>query len=70
MKTCKYEMPFPSEHPFNGTVLCGAYSESKLPNGKLWAHYPVCRNENCPLKHPELLGDQQSLSVKAKTLKT
>lgn len=60
MKTCKYEMPFPSEHPFNGTVLCGAYSESKLPNGKLWAHYPKCTSENCPLKHPELLGDQQS----------
>ena len=35
MKTCKYEMPFPSEHPFNGTVLCGAYSESKLPNGHI-----------------------------------
>ena len=70
MGTCKYEMPFPSEPPFSGKVLCGAYSESKLPNGKLWAHYPVCRNENCPLKHPELLGDQQSQRGKAKTLKT
>ena len=22
-----------------------------------WANYPECNKENCPLLHPELLGD-------------
>ena len=53
MKNCKHKL----YNPIENKVLCGAYSESELPNGKIWAHYPVCKNENCPLKHSELLGD-------------
>lgn len=42
---CKYQL---------GT-LCKAYAESKRHDDLCWAHYPECNNENCPLKHPELL---------------
>lgn len=53
MESCKHQMPIPS----NDEILCGIYSKYKLPNGKIWAHYPVCEDKNCPLLHPELLGD-------------
>lgn len=39
-------------------ICCGAYSESKPTKEnkwRHWAHYPECTEENCPLKHPELL---------------
>lgn len=26
-----------------------------LPNGIYWGNYPLCKEENCPLIHPELL---------------
>lgn len=53
MESCKYQMSIPS----NDEILCCIYSKYRLPNGKIWAHYPVCENKNCPLLHPELLGD-------------
>jgi hypothetical protein len=31
------------------------YSCSKRPDGKWWAHFPKCSEEECPFKHPELL---------------
>lgn len=53
MKNCKHKLCNPLENKF----LCGAYSKCKLPNGVVWAHYPECKDGNCPLEHPELLGD-------------
>lgn len=44
---------------------CGAYSKSKHPSGKWWAHFPKCKNANCPLKHPKLL-DGAKLDLKRK----
>jgi len=56
MENCKYEMPFPDKPPpFDGKIHCDAYSESKRKDGLHWAHYPECKEENCPLIHPELL---------------
>lgn len=52
MTECKYITPF-----LDGTIHCGAYVESKRPDGKLWAHFPKCANKNCPLEHPKLLGN-------------
>ena len=36
--------------------LCMIYSRFKY-NGKHWANYPDCCEENCPFLHPELLGN-------------
>ena len=59
---CKYKLivpAVPTIHVCQGAqTLCGAYSESTPPKGarwKHWAHYPLCEERNCPLKHPELL---------------
>lgn len=58
MDNCKYEFVIPSNHFFNvDKPLCGAYGESKRKDGRHWAHYPECCDENCPLAHPELLED-------------
>lgn len=57
MESCKHQMPFPSNSPFNGKLLCSVYSKHRLPNGNIWAHYPVCEDKNCPLLHPGLLED-------------
>ena len=40
--------------PFVG-ICCKAYYKSKRKDGKLWLHFPLCSEENCPLLHPELL---------------
>lgn len=53
MESCKHQMSIPS----NDEILCGIYNKYRLSNGKIWAHYPVYENKNCPLLHPELLGD-------------
>lgn len=53
MENCKYKLYNSVENKF----LCGAYSKCKLPNGVVWAHYSECKDGNCPLEHPELLGD-------------
>ena len=49
---CKYTFEIP-----NIGACCDAYSKSKRKDKKHWAHYPNCVPENCPLLHPELLGD-------------
>lgn len=36
--------------------LCMLYSKFKI-DGRHWANYPDCKEENCPLMHPELLGN-------------
>lgn len=47
---CEHQMEIP-------TVgwCCEAYYKSKRNDGKEWMHFPLCSEENCPLKHPELL---------------
>lgn len=53
VKSCQYFFVIPKVG-----VCCGAYSESKPTKEnkwRHWAHYPECTEENCPLKHPELL---------------
>lgn len=60
------------EHKFNIPGIgrcCQAYSRSKRPDGLYWGHYPFCTDENCPLKHPELLngavlGNEEPLLTK------
>ena len=56
MNNCKYEWEWPKP-PHDGKVHCNAYSHSKRKDGRHWAHFPECKEENCPLIHPELLGD-------------
>ena len=56
MNSCKYELRFPNLQ-FDKQTHCGAYSKSQRKDGFHWAHYPECKPENCPLLHPELLGD-------------
>lgn len=58
IELCKYELVVPAVPSKEKRTLCGAYSASTPPKGALWkhwAHYPCCAEENCPLKHPELL---------------
>ena len=52
MITC----PYCEFLPCSDTILCMLYSKFKY-DGKYWPHYPVCNKENCPLLHPELLGN-------------
>ena len=47
---CKYNITIPTIG-----ICCGAYVESKRKDGKIWGHFPVCKEENCPLIHSELL---------------
>lgn len=49
---CKFEAHL--KHPYGN--LCMLYCEFTI-NGKHWANYPDCNKENCPLLHPELLGN-------------
>lgn len=56
MNYCQYVMNVPAIdgiHP--EMTLCGAYSKSKRPDGRWWAHFPECSEAKCPLIHPELL---------------
>lgn len=57
MESCKYQIFFPSNLSSNDEILCGAYSKARLPNDKIWLHYPMCEDRSCPLLHSELLGD-------------
>lgn len=41
--------------PHNG-MHCGYYSKTVDKYGTKWAHYPECCEDNCPLKHPELVN--------------
>ena len=38
------------------TILCMLFSKFKI-DGYYWANYPNCCKENCPLLHPEFLGE-------------
>lgn len=54
---CPFVLIFPDEPKiYKGMRLCDLYSHYKI-NGKHWANYPNCKKENCPLLHPELLGN-------------
>lgn len=50
---------------YTGDCHCSAYSKSKHPSGKWWAHFPKCNGKNCPLKHPVLL-DGAKLDMRRK----
>lgn len=49
---CKYHLTIPRVG-----LCCEAYYKSKDSKGRehSWFHFPFCSEENCPLKHPELL---------------
>lgn len=49
---CEHHFPIPSIG-----MCCGYYSNTvdEYGYGRGWAHYPFCTEENCPIKHPELL---------------
>ena len=47
---CKHNITIPTIG-----VCCGAYYKSKRKDKKEWLHFPICKDENCPLAHPELL---------------
>lgn len=51
MKLCKYKQEFPNDNE----IHCMAYSNSKREDGRFWAHFPICKTENCPLKQKQLL---------------
>lgn len=50
MTDCKYHIEIPTVG-----LCCEAYYKSKRNDGKEWMHFPFCTEENCPLKHSELL---------------
>lgn len=53
IKLCKYHLHIPTVG-----LCCEAYYLSKGSRGfgqRCWMHFPFCAEENCPLKHPELL---------------
>lgn len=52
MITCPYHELVPN----SDLVLCMLYSNFRY-DGRYWGNYPDCNKENCPLLHPELLGD-------------
>ena len=49
-ENCKYHLEIPAVG-----LCCEAYYKSKRNDGKEWMHFPHCNEENCPLKHSELL---------------
>ena len=51
---CKYFMELPVS--LHQAAMCRAYSVARMNNGKMWGYFPVCNEEHCPLKHPELLN--------------
>ena len=48
---CKYIQIFHNDK----ACRCMAYSKSERKDGLFWAHFPICCDENCPLKNPDLL---------------
>ena len=54
MNHCNYQMPT-SMIDMDKKILCGAYHKSKRKDNRIWAHFPHCKNEDCPIMHPELL---------------
>lgn len=51
---CEYKFEIPDVG-----ICCGAYHKSTRRDGKQWAHYPCCEAKNCPLIHPDLLGEAE-----------
>lgn len=51
MNECKYQLPFKHDK------YCMAYHESQREDKRKWTHFPSCKDEHCPLQHPELLED-------------
>lgn len=51
MKNCEHIFPIPGI----GTC-CGYYSKTRDAYNRKYAHYPECCEENCPIKHPELIA--------------
>lgn len=49
-ETCQYNTEIPDVG-----LCCGAYHKAKRNDGKHWMHFPFCSEDDCPLKHPELL---------------
>lgn len=49
-ESCNHKFPIPKIG-----VCCGYYSKTLDAYGRRYAHYPECCEENCPLKHPELV---------------
>lgn len=47
---CEHHFPIPGIG-----MCCGYYSKTVDACGRRWANYPDCKEENCPVKHPELL---------------
>lgn len=53
IELCRYQLAIR-----NVGLCCEAYYKSKPPKAGMWRnwfHFPFCSEENCPLKHPELL---------------
>lgn len=49
-KSCKYIGVLAG----SPVALCMAYAQGKQADGRIWAHYPICSDENCPIIHPVL----------------
>ena len=54
MEMCKNQIHIPGVG-----LCCKTYFNHKRNDGKLWMHFPFCNEENCPLKHPELLDERK-----------
>lgn len=59
MINCKYKMIFPSVGE-----CCGRYRDTERADGKVWEYYPSCKEENCPIMHPELLAPAMPTAAK------
>lgn len=54
MDSCEYTISIPEKG-----ICCNMYSKIKYEDERVYAHYPECKDENCPLKHPELLKKEK-----------
>ena len=54
MDMCKNQIHIPGVG-----LCCNAYYNHHKKKGKLWMHFPFCKEENCPIKHPELFNKCQ-----------
>ena len=51
MNNCNYKYNLPSV----GKCF-HKYYETEREDGKIWTHFPLCEDENCPVVHPKLLS--------------
>lgn len=51
MDNCNYKYNLPGVGK-----CCHKYYETEREDGKIWTHFPLCEEENCPIIHPELLS--------------